>query len=112
MPSNFEKRLAKIEEALARKAKEEEFAKCKCRDPNVVLRPRLGVGIVSELRAELDLTCPVHPVRRLSRVLWFVRIGVDGKRIPDPKMDPILEEYDRRRGAQFKNSLEADAKDV
>lgn len=112
MPGNFEKRLTKSEEALAKKAQEQELGKCNCGDPNVIFRPRPGVEMATQLREELERTCPVHPARRLGRLLWGVAIGADGKRIANPKMDPILEEYHRRRAAQFKDLLEADAEDV
>ena len=112
MPGNFEKRLAKIEEALAKKAQEEDLAKCNCGDPKRIFMPRPGVDMAMQLRAELALRCPVHQERRLSRLLWAEIIGSDGKRIPDPKMDPIVEEYERRYDRQNEQLSEDDAENV
>jgi len=44
-------------------------------------------------------------------LLFGVVIGKEG-RIPNPKMDPIVEEYRRRRAAQFGQPFEDDAEDI
>jgi hypothetical protein len=96
MAGNLEKRLAKIENALAERSQEKDPAKCNCGDPKRTFMPRPGVDMAVQLTAELELTCPVHRERRLYRLLWAEVIGSDGKRIPNPKMDPITDEYERR----------------
>jgi len=68
--------------------------------------PRPGVGIAAQLMAELALRCPVHQERRLSRLLWADIIGSDGKRIPNPEMDAIVEEYERRYERQSQQGPE------
>jgi hypothetical protein len=44
----------------------------------------------------------------LSELLWAEIIGRDGKRIPNPKMDPIVEEYNRRYERQFAQPQDAE----
>ena len=111
MASKFEKRLARMEKVLAQRSEEKKLAECNCADPKVIFRPRPGVDMAIQLREELDLTCPVHPVRRLNELIWGVIIGKEG-RIPNPKMDPIIEEYRRRQVAQFGQVFEDDAEDI
>ena len=112
MTGNFERRIAKIEEVLAKKAQEEELAKCNCGDPKRVFMPRPGVDMAVQLKAELALICPVHQERRLRRLLWAEIIGSDGKRIPNPKLDPIVEEYGRRYDRQFEQAPKNAAENV
>ena len=47
MPGNFEKRLAKVEEVLAKKVQEEYLSKCNCGDPKGIfmLLPVLNVSV-------------------------------------------------------------------
>jgi hypothetical protein len=96
MAGNVERRLMKIEKALADKSQENDLAKCNCGDPKRMFRRRRGADMEVQLKEEPALTCPVHRERRLSGLLWADIIGSDGKRIPNPKMDPIVEEYERR----------------
>ena len=112
MPGNFEKRLAKIEDVLAKKVQEQDLCKCNCGDPKRIFMPRSGVDMTVQLTAELALRCPVHQERRLSRLLWAEIIGSDGKRIPNPKMDSIVEEYEGRYDRQSGQVPQDDAENV
>lgn len=112
MPGNVEKRLAKIEEVLAKKAQEEDLSKCNCGDPKRIFMPRPGIDMAVQLRSELALRCPVHQGRRLYRLLWAEIIGSDGERIPNPKIDAIVEEYERRYDRQSGQVPEDDAENV
>jgi hypothetical protein len=112
MPRNFGKRLEKLEEALARNIQEKDLSKCNCGEPKRIFRPRPGVDMAVQLTAELALRCPVHQERRLSRLLWAEIIGSDGKRIPNPKMDSIVEEYERRYDGQSGQVPQDDAENV
>jgi hypothetical protein len=104
MSRNIEKRLARLEKALF----ERSGGKCNCADPDAMFQPRWGVPHAH--KAELDLTCPVHPVRRISKWLELVLVFVDkdGNRkerrmlIASPGLG---EEYERRRLAQFEAAL-------
>jgi hypothetical protein len=96
MPRNFENRLARLAGALAKQIQEKDLSNCSCGDPKRIFMPRSGVDMAVQLTAELTLRCPVHHEGRLSRLLWAEIIGSDGKRIPNPEMDPIVEEFERR----------------
>jgi hypothetical protein len=65
MSKNFEKRLERVEKALGQRS----AAKCNCADPNATFRQRYGIPLVQAQREELDLTCPVHLVRRIRGCL-------------------------------------------
>jgi hypothetical protein len=106
MLKNFDKRLARVEKALAQRSEQKDAAKCNCGDPKRIFMPRPGVDMAVQLREELDLSCPVHRKRRLNRLLWGKIIGSDGKRIPNPNMDSIVEEYERRYKSQVEDSVE------
>jgi hypothetical protein len=112
MAGNVERRLMKIEKALADKSQENDLAKCNCGDPKRMFRPRRGADMEVQLKEELALTCPVHRERRLSGLLWADIIGSDGKRIPNPKMDPILRSTKRRYDRQSGQVPEVDAGNV
>jgi hypothetical protein len=112
MPRNFGKRLAKVEEALAENIQEKDLSKCNCADPKRIFMPRPGVDMAVQLTAELALRCPVHQERRLGRLLWAEIIGSDGKRVPNPKMDSIVEEYERRYDRQSGQAPEDNAESV
>jgi len=112
MPRNFGKRLAKLEEALAKNIQEKNLSKCNCGDPKRIFMPGPGVDMAVQLTAELDLRCPVHQERRLSRLLWAEIIGSDGKRIPNPNVDSIVEEYEGRYNRQSGQVPQDDAENV
>jgi hypothetical protein len=108
MSKNFEKRLERVEKALAQKS----ATKCNCSDSNAMFRHRRGIPLSQAQREELDLTCPVHPVRRISKWLIFVGVDKDGKRLNLPRTPEAeeysqrIEEYYRRRRAQFEAASE------
>jgi hypothetical protein len=107
MSKNFEKRLERVEKALAQRS----AGKCNCADPNAMFCQRYGIPLSQAQREELDLTCPVHPVRRISKWLIFVGVDKDGKRLPPrtPEAEEYsrrIEEYYRRRRAQFQAASE------
>ena len=104
MPGNFEKRLAKIEEVLAKKIEEEHLSKCNCGDPKGMFKPAPGVDMAVQLTAELALKCPVHQERRLGRLLWIEFVDSNRNPIPNPKMDPLVEEYKRRYDHQLEQA--------
>ena len=106
MSRNFDKRLARLEKALVVRSEQEELAICNCGDPTRIFRPRSGVDMAIQLREELDLSCPVHRERRLYRLIWGKIVGSDGKPIPNPEMDSLVEEYERRYGGQVEESIE------
>lgn len=109
MSKNFEKRLDRVEKALAQRS----AGKCNCADPNAMFCQRYGISLLQAQREELDLTCPVHPVRRISKWLIFVIVDKDGKRSLNSPTSPeaeeysrLIEEYRRRRRAQFEAASE------
>jgi hypothetical protein len=104
MPGNFEKRLAKIEEVLAKKVEEEYLSKCNCGDPKGIFMLLPEVNAAVQLTEELALKCPIHQERRLSRLIWFVVVDSDGAHIPDPEVDPLVEEYGRRYDQQLEQA--------
>jgi hypothetical protein len=72
-----------------------------------MFRQRYGIPLSQAQREELDLTCPVHPVRRISKWLIFVGVDKDGIRLNRPRTPEaeehsrLIEEYGQRRRAQF-----------
>ena len=112
MPGNLCKRLERIEHKMSEITKQEHQNKCNCGDPKRIFLPRHGVDMEVQLKAELALTCPVHGERRLYRLIWAQVVGSGGKRIPHSKMDPILEEYQRRYDRQSEQVPEDGAENV
>ena len=104
MPGNFEKRLAKIEEVLAKKVEEEYLSNCNCGDPKGKFLVFPGIDTAVRLRTELGLKCPVHQERRLGRLLWIEFVDSNRNPIPNPKMDPLVEEYKRRYDHQLEQA--------
>jgi hypothetical protein len=111
MSRSFEKRLERVEKALAQRSAGE----CNCADPDAMFIQRRGIDLRQAYREELDLTCPVHPVRRVSKwlVLNIVIVDKDGKRRLNSPTSPeaeeysrLIEEYRRRRRAQFEAASE------
>jgi len=111
MAGKLEKRLAKIEQALTEKAHQKMIANCNCRDERKIFVPDKE-GIEASFEAELKLICPVHAERRLGKLIWGAIIGSNGQRIPNPKMDPLVEEYRRRLSRQLERMREDDAEDL
>jgi hypothetical protein len=96
MSGNFNRRLAKIEQTLAEMGQQRIITNCNCR------HPRMRFSAVDDgLEAELNLKCPAHAERRLANLLTFVVIGNDGRRIPNPRRDVLVEEYERRYARQL-----------
>ena len=106
MSPNIERRLTKIEKDLAKSASAKVVGSCNCGNPERIFIPRPGIDLETQLRAELDLTCPCHRERILNRLLYGVIISSDGKPVSNTKMDPIVEEYERRYDLQLKQSPE------
>ena len=104
MPGNFEKRLAKIEEVLAKKVEEEYLSNCNCGDPKGKFLVFPGIDTAVRLRTELGLKCPIHQERRLSGLFRIVLVAPDGRTVPNPEVDPLVEEYERRYDHQLEQA--------
>jgi hypothetical protein len=61
-PSGLWKRLAKVEQQLADRARRAELANCHCRGMTMVFTPE-------QFEAEMNRTCPAHGFRRLGTIL-------------------------------------------
>lgn len=96
MSGNLNRRLAKIEQALAEMEQQKIITNCNCRDP----KKRFS-AVDDGLEAELNLKCPAHAERRLANLLTGVIIGSDGRRTPNPRRDALVEEYERRYARQL-----------
>ena len=97
MSGNFNRRLAKIEQALAEMAQQKIISNCNCREKHEKFW-----GDDAKLEAELKLTCPVHVERRLARMFSAV-IVENGRAIPNPRRDPLVAEYFRRYDRQLEH---------
>jgi len=108
MAGKLENRLAKIEQVLAKRTREKVLTNCNCRDPRKIVS-----ATDDNLEAELNLTCPVHEVRRLGRILTFVIVDTKtGRPIPNPRRDPLVEEYKRRYARQLEQMDEDDSENL
>ena len=104
MAGNLNRRLEKLEQTLATIARQKILTNCNCGDPRKIF------GANDDgLEAELNLTCPEHAERRLGRLLSVVFIGSDGRRIPNPRRDALVEEYERRYARQLEHMDEDDS---
>src|ERR1700736_484500 len=100
MSGKLNRRLAKIEQAVSKMARQEILADCNCRDVNEIF-----LGDDAKIEAELNLTCPVHAERRLGRWLNF-DIVAEGRRVPNPRRDLLVENYNRRYARQLEQMVE------
>jgi hypothetical protein len=98
------KRLAKIEEVLAKKVEEEYLSDCNCGDPKRRVLPFPGINTAVQLRTELALKCPIHQEQRLSGLLTIVFVDPDGRPVANPEVDPRIEEYERRYNHQLEQA--------
>lgn len=99
MPRKLESRIAKIEQVLTKRSRPD----CICAN-RVVAIP----GREEEFEAEMNRICPVHGERRLPDFMLTRIVGSNGLCPPTPKLDLLVEEYERRRARQRKEMLEDD----
>jgi hypothetical protein len=89
--SNFERRLAKIEQALAETAKREQTANCTCLSGTVAnsLDPE-------SFEEEMNRGCHSHGFRRLGQILCVRFVNSDRTPVESPTLDDLLRTYELR----------------
>jgi hypothetical protein len=89
--SSLSRRLAKVEQQRANRARRAKLFNCICRDETIVTSDR-----PQNFAAEMDLPCPSHGFRRLGRIKRFTRVNPDGTAKPHPVLDRLIATYKAR----------------
>jgi len=115
--SSLRKRLAKLEQEQADRAKVEELADCNCPEFKsggfLAVFPRaigaLGApeapGALEALEAEMNETCPVHGLRRLGDIT-VMDFGTESE--DTAKLDQLIDEYELRLAQHSQASIATD----
>jgi hypothetical protein len=101
LPS-LRRRLTKVEQTLAKKAKQKELENCICEDLTVFM-----LGKEDEFEAKMSMECPVHGFRRLGRRLRFVTVAPESYpenekeeiRRKNARSNDLMKEYETRLAA-------------
>lgn len=112
MLSNLNRRLAKVEQQVAFRARLEKLANCNCRpqdpeDPDSLLL----VTNTKAFEAEMNLPCPVHGFRRLGQLFVLQYLESDWTISEESvRLKEVVEEYKRRLSEflEFHPELEED----
>jgi len=107
--SSLRKRLAKLEQEQADRAKVEELADCNCPEVKSVM-PFLAVS-PEAFEAEMNKTCPVHGFRRLGPIHSIVFVEPNGtyggvKTQESAKLLQLIDEYKLRLAQHSQSSVE------
>jgi hypothetical protein len=101
LPS-LRKRLTKLEQTLAKKAKQKELEDCICKDGAVFM-----LGKEDEFEAEMNVACPVHGFRRLGQIVQIVTVAPESYpenekeevRRKNARSNELMKEYETRLAA-------------
>ena len=97
--TGFRRRLAKVEQALAETAEQENQADCIC----IRNGARITIAFSNkpeEFEAEMNQKCPAHGFRSLGDITVFRVVGRGQKRDERCRLDDLLAEY-RAREAEY-----------
>ena len=90
--SGLWKRLAKLEQQMADRARRAELANCTC-----IHSPYVTIAITSQpekFEAEMNHPCPSHGFRRLGRIMRIRFMNPDGTAEPCPRLDELIATYE------------------
>jgi hypothetical protein len=100
--SNLRKRLAKLEQEQADRAKREELANCNCPEHFLAVCP-------AAFRAEMNTACPVHGLRRFGRIDIMDFVKPDGTTSDWAiKLDRLIDFHRFRLAQQSQASMTAE----
>jgi hypothetical protein len=109
--SSLRKRLAKLEQEQANRARAEELADCNCPEFKSAM-PFLAIS-PEAFQAETNKTCPVHRFRRLGSISSIVFVEPNatcgGARIKESaKLLQLIDEYELRLAQHSQTGIAAD----
>ena len=103
--TGFRRRLAKVEQALAETAEQENQADCIC----IRNGARITIAFSNkpeEFEAEMNQKCPAHGFRSLGDITVFRVVGPGQKRDVRCRLDDLLADYRAREAEYSKKGLQ------
>ncbi len=103
---SLRKRLGKVEQQVADRARREEFAHCICGGVTVAIP-----GQEEEFEAKMNVPCPSHGFRKLGRIIKVVSVKPDRTEKDSSRLDQLLAIYEARQLHQAVPELEHDSQE-
>lgn len=100
---SLRKRVAKLEQHVADRARREKLANCNCEYSTIVVAER-----AEEFEAEMNLPCPAHGFRQLGRIVHIVLVSAGERPAYSSRIDQLIATYEARRTHQARLELEDD----
>jgi len=109
--SSLSRRLAKVEQQQADRARREELADCNC--PAIKSSVSFLVPIFPEaLEAQLNKTCPVHGLRRFGDMVIMNFLNLDGTESErTAKLRQLIRSHELRLSQQSQSGVEPEKDD-
>jgi hypothetical protein len=105
--SSLRKRLAKLEQEQADRAKVVELANCNCPELKCAV-PFLAV-CPAKLEAEMNKTCPVHGLRRFGQIAILDFVNLDGTTSEETiKLEQLIDSHNLRLAQHSHASITAE----
>jgi hypothetical protein len=107
--SSLHKRLARLEQECAAKARREELANCNC--PELKSAVSFLAVCPRKFEEEINTTCPVHGLRRFGKIAIIDFVNLDGTTSEEAiKLQQLIDSHNLRLAQHSQSSIEPEAK--